>query len=95
MAVLTVAAGITICPMMPRFFIGVRELYDRDSCGCGQGIDSGFGILSQHTTSENATVSGIAFAEVTPGQDVGTLEGDEEDPEAIRLEARGHGRCGV
>ena len=95
MVVLTVIAGIAICPMMPRFFIGVRELYDRDSRGRGQGIDGGFGILSQHTTSENATVSAIAFAEVAPGQDVETLEGNEEDPEAIRLEVIGDEKCGV
>ena len=97
MAVLTAASGIAICPMMPRFFIGVRELYDRDSHGCGQGIDSGFGISSQHTTSENATVSAaIAFTEVALGQDVGTLEENEEDPEAIRLGVtRSGGECGV
>ena len=54
--------------MLPRFIIGIRELYDRDSHrDCG-GMDSGFGILSRPATDENQTVSAIAFADITPEQ---------------------------
>ena len=76
--------------MMPRFIIGVRELYHRDSRGRGQGIDSGFGILSQNLNSENESLSAIAFAEVTQGQD-GIVEGNEEEPVAIRGNVVGNG----
>ena len=77
---------------MPRFIISIRELYDRDLHGRWQGIDTGFGVLSQPIASENEVVSAIAFAAVAPGQGQGqTVEGDEDDLEAIRLEVLGDG----
>ncbi|KAI9568572.1 hypothetical protein HD554DRAFT_2099129 [Boletus coccyginus] len=76
---------IAICSMMPRLIISMRELYDRDLRAHWQGIDTGFGMLSQPISSENAAGSTIAFADVTTGQ--GQLE--EGASEAIRLEESG------
>ncbi|KAI9568759.1 hypothetical protein HD554DRAFT_2038528 [Boletus coccyginus] len=75
----------SICPIMPRFIISVRELYDRDLRARWQGIDSGFGVLSQPIAGGNAAVSAIGFADVTTGQE----HGHEGDAEVIRLEVRG------
>ena len=75
---------------MPRFIISVRELYDRDLRARWQGIDSGFGVLSQPIVSQNGAVSTIAFADVTPGQDQ-VEGGDADDSEAIQLEVVGDG----
>ena len=76
--------------IMPRFIIGVRELYDRDLRGRFQGIDSGFGVLSQSIVSQNGAVSTIAFADVTPGRDE-VVEDDADDSEGIRLEVVAEG----
>ena len=77
----------TLCPMMPRFIISVRELYDRDLRGCWQGIDTGFGMSSQPVSSQNAAVSAIAFTvDVVTGQGA---EGEADDSEEIRLETVG------
>ena len=73
---------------MPRFIISVRELYDHDLRRRWQGIDTGFGMLSQPgVSSRNAAMSAIEFAEVAPGQP----EGEVDDSEAIRLEMLGDG----
>lgn len=83
-AFLTGVAYLLWCIMMPRFFLSVRELYDRDSRGRCQGTDTGSDVFSQHTTSENGVVSMIAFA---PGQqETMSMEGRlAEDLEAIQL----------
>ena len=78
----------TIGPLMPRFIISVRELYDRDLHRRRQGVDTGFGVLSQAIASENAVVSAIAFADVTPGQDQ-AAEGNANELEVIRPEPLG------
>lgn len=76
---------------MPRFVIGVRELYDRNPSARGR-IDTGFGVRSQPIASENTVLSAIAFADVAPGHGRGRVEGNEDDElEAIRLEALGDG----
>ena len=81
-----------ICSIMPRFIISVRELYDHDLRARWQGIDTGFGVLSQPIASDNAVVSEIAFADVTRGQGRDqAVEGDEDDEEAIQLEVLGNG----
>jgi hypothetical protein len=68
---------IALCPMMPRFIISVRELYDRDLRGRWQGIDTGFGVLSQPIFDE--------LADTVPGQEQGREgEGEVDDSEAIR-----------
>ena len=75
----------TICPIMPRFIISVRELYDRDLNAGRQGIDTGFGMLSQPIAGGNVVVSAIAFAEVTTGQG----QGQEGGTGAIQLDELG------
>ena len=79
---------------MPRFIVSVRELYDRNLRARWQGIDTGFGVLSQPVSSESAAVSTIEFADVAPGQGQGqgqVVEGEVDDSEAIRLEMLGDG----
>jgi len=82
---------VALCAMMPRFIIGVRELYDRDLRARWQGDDTGFGVLSQPIAIENAVVSAISFANVAPGQGQ-VAEGDEDDGEAARLGMLGEGK---
>ena len=89
---LGVLSNIMIIPMSPRFIISIRELYDRDLRGRWNGIDSGFGVLSQAGASEDAVVSAIAFADVNPGQEEAhAVEGGEGYSEGIRLELLGDG----
>ncbi|KAH0834771.1 hypothetical protein J3R83DRAFT_10369, partial [Lanmaoa asiatica] len=76
---------ITLCPMMPRFIISVRELHQRDPRRRCQGIDSGFGVLLQPIARDNAAVSAIALADVAPGQGQ-MVEGGADESEAIQLE---------
>ena len=71
--------------MMPRFIISIRELYDRDVRRRCQGIDTGFGVLSQPIASQNAAMSAIAFADSRPEQDQ-VVEGDANESEEIQLE---------
>ena len=75
----------TIGPLMPRFIISVRELYDRDLHRRQQGVDTGFGVISQAIASENVTVSATAFADVPPGPEQ-AVEGDANELEASRFE---------
>ena len=87
--VLNLLCYTTLCPIIPRFIISVRELYDRDLRGRWQGIDTGFGVLSQPVSSGNAVMSAIQFADVAPEQVEGQVAEDEvDDSEAIRLEMR-------
>ena len=73
----------TLCPIMPRFIISVRELYDRDLRGCWQGMDTGFGMSSQPVSSGNEALSAIEFV---AGREQGQVaEGEVDDSEAIRL----------
>ena len=77
---------------MPRFIIGIRELYDRDLHGHWKGFDSGFGVLSRPVAGGDAVVSAIAFADINPGQEEGQeAGGGEDDTEGIRLEVSGNG----
>ena len=73
---------------MPRFIISVRELYDRDLRRRWQGVDTGFGVLSQPIAGDNAAMSAIAFADVVPGQEQ-VVEGEANESEAIQLEPLG------
>ena len=77
---------------MPRFIVSVRELYDRDLRGRWQGLDTGFGVLSQPVSSESAAVSTIEFADVAPGHEQGQLaRGEVDNLEAIGMEVLGDG----
>jgi hypothetical protein len=76
---------------MPRFIISVRELYDRDLRGREQGIDTGFGVLSQPNFGENTAVSAMEFADVAQGEEGQAAEGEVENSGAIRLDMLGDG----
>ena len=52
---------IAFYPLIPRFIIGVRELYDHDIRGHWQGIDSGFGVASRLYAGQDATMSAMVF----------------------------------
>lgn len=78
---------------MPRFIIDLRELYDRDRCARWQGIDTGFGVLSQSGATENTLVSTIVFADVAARESQITEETNESG--GIQLKVLGDGRCQV
>ena len=87
--VLGMLAVSLLCSAMPRFIISVRELYDRDLRRHWQGIDSGFGVMSQNY-NEMGFMSGIAF--VDAGQDESqTMQGEGDDLREIQLEEVGAG----
>lgn len=70
-------------PLTPRFIISVRELYDRDvQCRC-EGIDTGFGILSQPTAGLDTTVSTMVFTDDGLGGQGHAVGCDMEDLDAI------------
>ncbi|KAF8125312.1 hypothetical protein EV363DRAFT_1107234, partial [Boletus edulis] len=60
---------ITFYTLIPRFIIGIRELYDRDIRGRFH-IDTGFGVQSGPNAGLDTTVSGMVFADVNQGPDV-------------------------
>ncbi|KAG9310222.1 hypothetical protein JVU11DRAFT_9867 [Chiua virens] len=70
---------ISMCTIIPRFIIGIRELYDRDHRArrC-QGVDTGFGISSQPSGGEDRMeMSTIAFTDgASEGQ---IMERDADD----------------
>ncbi|KAF8427647.1 hypothetical protein L210DRAFT_3508914 [Boletus edulis BED1] len=73
-SLILVASGyILYCTLVPRFTIGIRELYDRDISGRFH-IDTGFGVLSQLNVDLDTTVSAVVFG-VNQGLGV---EGDIE-----------------
>lgn len=82
-------SGVTMFPMMPRFIISVRELYDDDLHRCWQGVDTGFGTLSQPIASHNAPVSAIIFADVARGQDQPVEALDANESDVIQLQPLG------
>ena len=66
------------CAIMPRFIMSIRELYDRDHQDRCEGLDAGFSIFSQPSSSENQGVPAIA-------SNVGMGEGREGSSEVIEL----------
>lgn len=76
-------ASTLLCVTIPRFIISIRELYDRDLRGRWEGIDNGFGVISQPNANEIAVMSGIAFAD-TPQE-----EGQAVDPEGTHKDDSG------
>jgi len=78
---------LTLCPIMPRFIISVREQYDRDVRGRWQGIDTGFSTSSRLASSRAMSWIELADVEVAPEQERGGVV----DSEAIRLEMLGDG----
>jgi len=68
-------------PIVPRFVISMRELFDKDSRGQLEGIDSAFGISSRsgNVAGLDTSVSGIPVAD-------GISHPGEEGGEEIQLE---------
>lgn len=66
---------MAFCPIVPRFILEVRELYDHDTHGRWQGIDTGFGV-SQLAIDLEATV---AFAVVASADSSGQGVAMEEE----------------
>ncbi|KAG9310049.1 hypothetical protein JVU11DRAFT_10092 [Chiua virens] len=96
---------VTICPMMPRFILDVRELYDRDLRGVygngrrkhvtvgrnaqPEGIDTGFGMLLRPI----ATSEDVVLSSISFA-DVATIDADWEpggDSEALDSLAESEG----
>ncbi|KAF8125321.1 hypothetical protein EV363DRAFT_638327 [Boletus edulis] len=75
---------IAICPLVPRFIISVRELYDQLR-NRSWGVDTGFGVFSQ--PSQDAAIA-VSFTDVMPDQDQ-TMVGVMDEAEVIQLDALG------
>ena len=86
---LNVLSFIALCPLVPRFVLSLRELYDCDRDGRWGGIDTAFGGSSQPISSRDVAASAIAFAEVSSGEDP-AVEGRADDMEGTRLGAVGN-----
>ena len=69
-----------ICSAMPRFIIGVREMYDHEVRKRMQGIDSGFGF--SRNAPDEFKESGIAFIDESR-----TILGDANKLGAVRQDA--------
>ena len=72
-------------PLIPRFIISIRELYDRDLRGC-QGVDSGCGVVSRSTASLDESMSGMIFMDVSLVRHGPAVEGDMGDSDVISHE---------
>ncbi|KAF8119701.1 hypothetical protein EV363DRAFT_1196221, partial [Boletus edulis] len=77
---------ILVYTLVPRFTIGIRELYDRDIRGRLH-TDTGFGVLSQLNVDLDTTVSTVVFG-VNQGLDV---EGDMDSSGDLGVGDRDHG----
>jgi len=76
---------IIMYPTIPRFVISMRELFDKDSRGRLEGIDSAFGISSRsgNVSGRDHSITEIVFVD-------GTSHPDEEGGETIHVEVRGN-----
>ena len=66
----------------------MRELYDRDLRRGWQGVDTGFGVLSQRFWGQNAPVTAITFSDIALEQDQ-VAEWDADESEGVQLESLG------
>ena len=64
------------CALMPRFIISIRELYHSDNRNRWQGVDTGFGVLSQPISSGDAAIN---FVDV-----ISEREGVDGDGDSLR-----------
>jgi hypothetical protein len=89
-------AYVPLIPVVPRFIIGIRELYDKDSRrGCIQEIDTGFGMFSQAFVSRGTIAPAIAFADNAPVQDQSmSMEEYAGESDVIRIERFGDDAAG-
>jgi len=84
---------------MPRFIISVRELYDRDLTARWQGVDTGFGVLSQPKfagalTEQVRSQVEEEDTEATRAEELSdsahqVADGDADNSEVIRFEILG------
>jgi len=82
----TVYLCTTLYTLIPRFIIGIRELYDRDIHGRFH-IDTGFGIRSRSNAGPDTTISAIVFMDGHQGPEV---EGNTDNSGDLEL-GRMHG----
>ncbi|KAI9572354.1 hypothetical protein HD554DRAFT_2168565 [Boletus coccyginus] len=82
MIYLDILSYALLCAIMPRFVIGIRESHARDLRNRWQGIDTGFGVISQPNSSQNAATPAIALGDGVVGPEVARAE----ESEAIQLE---------
>jgi len=80
---LTTFINIFFCILVPRFTIGIRELYDRDIRGRFH-IDTGFGVRSRSNPGLDTTVPAMVFVGGNQGPDV---EGGTDDSGDFELGA--------
>lgn len=79
-------AYVIFYPLIPRFIISVREIYDRDVRGRSQEIDTGFGVLSQSFAAPDTSVSVMVFLDDSPGcQHPAALESGADELDAMTL----------
>ena len=76
-----------VCSAMPRFIIGVREMYDHDARGRMQRIDTVFGFSENVPNESMFPESGIAFADRSRTM----LDEDANEQRAVPLELVGEG----
>lgn len=79
---------LPLCPLVPRFIINLRKLYDRDLEGGWRGTDIAFGMSSQSRSRRDGTGSAIAFAGLNSGESL-VVERDADGSEAIQLKVVG------
>ena len=93
LTILCTLGFIGFCPLVPRFILDLRELYDRDTGGRWQGVDTAFGVSSHPVSNRGVTASAISFAEVGFGPEEGgeAVDGRLDDLEVVRHTVIGHG----
>ncbi|KAF8119164.1 hypothetical protein EV363DRAFT_1593394 [Boletus edulis] len=72
--------------LIPRFIIGIRELYDRDTHGRFH-IDTGFGVRSRSSVGLDTTVSAMVFVDGDQGPEV---EGGTDNSGGLEAGRRVH-----
>ena len=81
--ILLILQYVPIFILTPRFVMSIRELHARDVQGrCGEGIDSGFGLLSSR---HGAVGTVIMFADVE--QDEGSEDVEEVPREVVTTQS--------
>ncbi|KAF8126716.1 hypothetical protein EV363DRAFT_560190 [Boletus edulis] len=78
---------IIFYPLIPRFIISIRELYDRDIHGRLH-IDTGFGVQSRPNVGLDTTVSAMVFADENQAREV---EGDTDHSGDLETGRNVHG----
>jgi len=88
MVILETFIIVTMYPVIPRFMLSIRELYDKDSWGVL--TDNGFGVSSR--VRQDTVLSEIAFVDNGGNGPSGEAEGEEEIQLGLALWYDGHQR---